>query len=704
MIEIATRETRFKVPQACLSSPVSIGRDSTMQWVIAHWRVARRHAVLLERSRTLWIQDLGTWSGTWVNGKRIVADTPLLEGDTVVIGPVVFSARCVPKCPSDGAEGMAVHARPAGTHHSVAWHETDEPTSNGASVKRGIADGLAACERRASRSPIAPPFPVAEGRPDDDGGSGLNGPGNAPMLTSTLGCQSMVSAASKSGIPAGSESLVNVGSGSVMSAAPKSVPTAASESMTSAASESMTSAASGSMTSAASESMTSAASELMTSAASESIRGSASHPEAVAIRQRMQLRLLSAMDLRREDVSMMSDQHLRARARAILEALIERDPALCPVEQRECYITAVIDEAVGLGPLEPLLADASISEIMVNRHDEVFVERAGRLERADIAFANEASVLAVLERIVAPLGRRIDEGAPMVDARLADGSRVNGVIAPIALKGPTLTIRKFSRRRLGLDELVAGASMSATMAAFLGLCVRHKKNIVVSGGTGSGKTTLLNILSGLIGRHERIITIEDAAELQLPHAHVVSLEARPPNIEGRGCVDIRDLVRNALRMRPDRIIVGECRGGEAFDMLAAMNTGHEGSLTTLHANTPRDALARLETMILMTGMPLPLAAVREHISAGIDIVVQQARLEDGRRVLTDIAEVSGMDSGGIQLQSLFVRNKGRDQFEGAGVLPSFVDAWRERGIEMPTEWFDRPHRHDANHESHHNYE
>lgn len=472
----------------------------------------------------------------------------------------------------------------------------------------------------------------------------------------------------------------------------------ASDSITHGASDSVTPTASDSATHVASGLVTTAASDAPTHTASDSMTLAASHPEAVAIRQRMQSRLLSAMDLRREDVSMMSDQHLRVRARAILEALIERDPALCPVEQRERYITAVIDEAVGLGPLEPLLADASISEIMVNRHDEIFVERAGRLERANIAFANEASVLAVLERIVAPLGRRIDEGAPMVDARLADGSRVNGVIAPIALKGPTLTIRKFSRRRLGLNELVAGAAMSATMAAFLGLCVRHKKNIVVSGGTGSGKTTLLNILSGLIGRHERIITIEDAAELQLPHAHVVSLEARPPNIEGRGSVDIRDLVRNALRMRPDRIIVGECRGGEAFDMLAAMNTGHEGSLTTLHANTPRDALARLETMILMTGMPLPLAAVREHISAGIDIVVQQARLEDGRRVLTDIAEVSGMDSGGIQLQSLFVRDKGRGRFEGAGVLPSFVDAWRERGIAMPSEWFDRPHERSNGHD------
>ena len=399
--------------------------------------------------------------------------------------------------------------------------------------------------------------------------------------------------------------------------------------------------------------------------------------------------LLNALDLRREDVSGMSDQHLRARAQAILEALIDRDPGLCPADQRNACIKAVVDEAVGLGPLEPLLADDSISEIMVNRYDEIYVERAGRLERSDAVFANDMSVLSVLERIVAPLGRRIDEGSPMVDARLSDGSRVNGVIAPIALKGPALTIRKFARRKLRLADLVARESLSSNMAAFLTLCVAHKKNMVVSGGTGSGKTTLLNILSGLIGQRERIITIEDAAELQLPHEHVVALEARPANIEGRGRVDIRDLVRNALRMRPDRIVVGECRGAEAFDMLAAMNTGHEGSLTTLHANTPRDALARLETMILMTGMPLPLAAVREHISSGIDIIVQQARLDSGQRVLTDIAEVTGMDSGGIQLQTLFSRHKRHGRFTGAGVLPSFVEAWRERGIDLPAHWFDR---------------
>lgn len=613
MIELASNDQRFTLAQPCVPSPVSIGRDPGMQWVIAHWRVARRHAVLLERSRTLWIQDLGTWSGTWVNRKRIVADTPLLEGDEVVIGPLTFRARWVPDASGLGEGDRAQHADD-GTADVLRWPDAALDGETQKALAGSPSDARNVCAEQEQDDWYAVPS-----------GDSSNGFERSLLGHSEVVCD----AAEATYIPthplASHDALDNT------------------------------------------------------------------DREAVAIRQRMQLRLLSAMDLRREDVSMMSDQHLRVRARAILDSLIEREPALCPPERRESYITAVIDEAVGLGPLEPLLADDAISEIMVNRHDEIYVERAGRLERVNIAFANEASVLAVLERIVAPLGRRIDEGAPMVDARLADGSRVNGVIAPIALKGPTLTIRKFSRRRLVLADLVGSGAMSANMAAFLTLCVVHKKNIVVSGGTGSGKTTLLNILSGLIGKHERIITIEDAAELQLPHAHVVSLEARPANIEGRGSVDIRDLVRNALRMRPDRIVVGECRGAEAFDMLAAMNTGHEGSLTTLHANTPRDALARLETMILMTGMPLPLAAVREHISAGIDIVIQQARLEDGRRVLTDVAEVSGMDSGGIQLQSLFLRNKGRGHFEGAGVLPSFVDAWRERGIVMPAEWFDRAH-------------
>ncbi|WP_459618779.1 ATPase, T2SS/T4P/T4SS family [Bordetella sp. 2513F-2] len=390
-------------------------------------------------------------------------------------------------------------------------------------------------------------------------------------------------------------------------------------------------------------------------------------------RRRLHAALLGALDLRRRDVAGMSDEALRAEADRLLDELVQQDVELPAHIDRTQLRRAVRDEAVGLGPLEPLLADPTITEIMVNRHDEIYVERAGRLSRHEAVFSSEQSVRWVMERIVAPLGRRIDESAPMVDARLRDGSRVNAVIPPIAIRGASLTIRKFPMRRPQLADLIAGGSLSAAMGSLLTDCVRARKNIVVSGGTGSGKTTLLNILSNAIPSGERVVTIEDAAELRLHHEHLVALEARPPNLEGRGRVDIRDLVRNALRMRPDRIVVGECRGPEAFDMLTAMNTGHEGSLTTLHANSPRDALSRLEAMTLMAGLDLPLAVVREHIAASIDVLVQQARLSDGRRLVTAIVEVVGMESGRIQLQELFRHEPGRG-FVDTGIRPSLYDA------------------------------
>jgi len=404
--------------------------------------------------------------------------------------------------------------------------------------------------------------------------------------------------------------------------------------------------------------------------------------ERLALQRRLHAALLDALDLRRRDVASMSDSALRSEAEQRLGELIDADPGIAPQAERAGLLKAVVDEAVGLGPLEPLLADPGVSEIMVNRHDEIYVERAGRLLRHGAGFSSEQAVLGVIERIVAPLGRRIDESSPMVDARLRDGSRVNAVIAPVALKGASITIRKFPRHDMDLPGLVAAGSLGARMARFLALCVERRKNIVVSGGTGSGKTTLLNILSNCIPAGERVVTIEDAAELRLRHAHLVALEARPPNLEGRGQVGIRDLVRNALRMRPDRIVVGECRGAEAFDMLAAMNTGHEGSLTTLHANSPRDALARLETMVLMAGMDLPLAAVREHAVSSVDLLVQQVRLPDGRRLVSSVVEVAGMESGRVQLQELFRYDRARRAFVGCGMVPGFFEAWREAGVEI----------------------
>lgn len=403
-------------------------------------------------------------------------------------------------------------------------------------------------------------------------------------------------------------------------------------------------------------------------------------------RRRLHAALLGALDLRRRDVAGMSDASLRAEAARLLALIVAEDAGLPLAVDREALCREVLDEAVGLGPLEPLLAAPDVTEIMVNRHDEIYVEREGRLWRHAGAFTGEQSVRRVIERIVTPLGRRIDESSPMVDARLPDGSRVHAIIPPIALKGASLTIRKFPTRRPGMPDLLAAGALSEAMAQFLARCVRLRKNLVVSGGTGAGKTTLLNVLSNEIPEGERIVTIEDAAELRLSHEHLVSLEARPSNQEGRGRIDIRELVRNALRMRPDRIVVGECRGAEAFDMLTAMNTGHEGSLTTLHANSARDALARLESMVLMAGLDLPLAVVREHIAASIDIIVQQARLSDGRRVVASVAEVTGMESGRIQLQELF-RHARHGGFAGCGIVPSFAQAWQEAGQGLDVSWF-----------------
>ncbi|MDO9597437.1 MAG: ATPase, T2SS/T4P/T4SS family [Azoarcus sp.] len=408
-------------------------------------------------------------------------------------------------------------------------------------------------------------------------------------------------------------------------------------------------------------------------------------------------RLLEAMDLRRQDVHHMSDERLRAEtSRLIAEILTELDTDIPAELDRDLLSRLVLNEAIGLGPLEELLADDTVTEIMVNRYDEIYVERGGRLVRHPLAFTGHRAVLGVIERIVTPLGRRIDESSPMVDARLKDGSRVNAVIPPLALKGPCVTIRKFAKRKLEASDLVHFGSLGDAMAQFLQVCVEARKNIIVSGGTGSGKTTLLNILSNFIPPGERVITVEDAAELKLHHEHLISLEARPSNVEGKGAVQIRDLVRNTLRMRPDRIVVGECRGSEALDMLQAMNTGHEGSLTTLHANTVRDALARLETMVLMAGMDLPLTAIREQIASAVDIVIQQSRFACGSRIVTSIAEISGIESGKIQMQEIFrFHNQGYTGangkvcgiFTGCGIVPTFYDELRATGRPLNIEIF-----------------
>jgi len=413
--------------------------------------------------------------------------------------------------------------------------------------------------------------------------------------------------------------------------------------------------------------------------------------EMIQWRQFVHDKLIEQMDLRRKDVHSMSDEQLRIETDALITEILKRHDAQIPKQlSRAVLHEDVLNEAVGLGPLESLLGDEAVTEIMVNRSDEIFVEKSGRLTLSDCTFTNDQAVLGVIERIITPLGRRIDESMPMVDARLKDGSRVNAIIAPLAIKGPSITIRKFSRKRLQVDDLIDFGSIDRAMVDFLRICVEQRRNVVISGGTGSGKTTLLNVLSNLIPKDERIVTVEDAAELQLNQPNLVSLESRPPNLEGKGSITIRDLVRNSLRMRPDRIVVGECRGGEALDMLQAMNTGHDGSLTTLHANSPRDALSRMEVLVLMAGMDLPITAIREQIASAINIIVQQTRFSCGSRKVTYITEVTGIENGKIQLQDIFVfdqkgvdaKGKVQGDFVSCNFVPSFYEELARIGLEL----------------------
>jgi len=408
------------------------------------------------------------------------------------------------------------------------------------------------------------------------------------------------------------------------------------------------------------------------------------------LRRTIHQELLRNLDMTKIDVTKTDDQELRPRVVTALRRLVSDHAAELPAgASPDDLVGELVDEALGLGPLEPLLEDPSISEIMVIDPLTIYVERDGRLELCEACFTDDERVRCVIESIVTPLGRRIDESQPLVDARLKDGSRVNAVIRPLALRGTCITIRKFPKRRLLLEDLIAKGSLNQKMARFLTRSVAAKKNILISGGTGSGKTTLLNLLSGAIPDEERIVTIEDAAELQLHQPHVVSLETKTANMEGKGAFTIRDLVRNALRMRPDRIVVGECRGGEALDMLQAMNTGHDGSLTTVHANAPSEALSRLETLSLMAGLDLPARAIREQIARSIHLIVQQTRLSDGARKVTAIAEVIGMnDDGQIDLRPLFafersgIGDAGRvlGDFEATGYLPSYLNELLVRGL------------------------
>src|SRR5476649_1022788 len=405
------------------------------------------------------------------------------------------------------------------------------------------------------------------------------------------------------------------------------------------------------------------------------------------VKFRIQSRVIQDLDPK---LDLSNQVEVRRQIEEIFGKVIDEEGLALTRAERVRMLEQITDEIIGLGPLEPLLRDESITEIMVNGPRQVYIERSGKLELTNLVFQNDDHVMRIIDRIIAPIGRRVDESSPMVDARLTDGSRVNAIIPPLSLVGPVITIRKFSASAFTVDDLVRFETATPEMFDFLKACVEARLNIFVSGGTGSGKTTTLNVLSSFIPNDERIVTIEDAAELQLRQEHVVTLESRPPNIEGKGAVPIRELVRNALRMRPDRIVIGECRSGEALDMLQAMNTGHDGSMTTVHSNTPRDAVARLETLCMMAGMDLPAKAIREQIASAVNLIIQQTRLADGGRKVTSITEVIGMQGDVIVMQDVFVfeqtgvvEGKIMGRLKPTGIRPKFVEKFEVMGIALP---------------------
>jgi pilus assembly protein CpaF len=412
------------------------------------------------------------------------------------------------------------------------------------------------------------------------------------------------------------------------------------------------------------------------------------------MKSRLHRALINRMDLTK--LAVLSQEQVHAEVSRLAESVLAQEAMPLSSSERERLVNDVQHELFGLGPLEPLLADPTICDILVNSHGTIYVERHGKLEVTNVAFKDDEHLMRVIERIVSSVGRRIDESSPMVDARLRDGSRVNAIIPPLSIDGPVLSIRRFGAEPLRMTSLIENKALTRDIADMLQMCVSARLNVLISGGTGAGKTTLLNALSAYIPEDERIVTIEDSAELQLQQPHVVRLETRPPNIEGKGEVTQRDLVRNALRMRPDRIVIGEVRGGEAIDMLQAMNTGHDGSLTTIHANTPRDAVARLETMIQMTGMRLSDRAMRQQIAAAIDLVIQVARLSDGTRRLTSISEITGMEGETITMQEIFqYERSGVDshgqvigRFRPTGIRPRFAERLKASGLQLPRVFFE----------------
>jgi pilus assembly protein CpaF len=634
------------------SEEITIGRVDENDICLPKGNISKKHTKIVVKDGKIIVLDLKSTNGTYVNGKKLAGPQVITPTDKVYIGDFILNVE-----PPESPEAPeAIEELPA--------EDADSPTPDPAEPAQEY-EGEEATRREEYPEELEPeplvetaPEPAAEGENEDvPTNANLRKPAmeNAPtaMAKSPLAAAKAAAAAGTPPKPLPVKP--------VPSSPPKKRP----------------------------------AVSAVPAAPAPAPASLGDYAETLQI---VHERLIEALDLRRLDLDAMASEELWQKTEAVIRQIVSKMDQKGELDahlDREELVQDVLNEALGLGPLEIYLADDTISEIMVNSPTQVFVERNGQLERVEKAFSSVQAVLGVIERIVAPLGRHIDESSPLVDARLSDGSRVNAIIPPLALKGPCITIRKFKRELLAGPDLIARGALTEPMAEFLDTCVKVRRNLVISGGTGSGKTTLLNILSGFIPEGERIVTIEDAAELQLSQEHWIQLEARPSNIEGKGQISIRDLVRNSLRMRPDRIVIGECRGGEALDMLQAMNTGHDGSLTTLHANSPRDALSRLETMVLMSGMELPVKAIREQIASAVHIVVQQIRFADGTRKITAISEVTGMEQDVITMQEIFTfkqegfdsEGKVQGRFVATGQVPKFYDELQRRGVSVNMDLF-----------------
>ena len=640
----------------------SIGSARNNDLVVASRAIGKRHAELRLRTDGVYIRDLGSLSGCWVNSERVQEYGPLSTLDQISIADIDIILKPLSEDHNLGKDKQQVTDE---FDNNKDTAENDAAIADSSSQKRSLFGKFSF---RTNKSHVAEPtIDDSEEQPVDQS-----------VLDIVNGSHSVNAATSGHGINTPDE--------------PHKSKTARSQTQADGQSAAVIAVESDSSTIETPMSRHDVAEHVDKHDAVQEQHDELMSYWASIVHEQ----LLYQMDLRRKDVNRMSDDELRTEGSALITSIVDSLAEQLPPEiERDLLEQDVLNEAVGLGPLQQFLDDEEVTEIMVNNYQEIFLERAGRLERSRYRFSSDRTVFSVIERIITPLGRRIDESSPIVDARLKDGSRVNAVIPPLALKGPSMTIRKFPKHRLQFSDLIKYNSTSESMVDFLKVCVDMRKNIIVAGGTGSGKTTLLNVLSNFIPPSDRVVTIEDAAELKLVQPNLVSLEARPPNLEGKGAVPIRDLVKNSLRMRPDRIVVGECRGGEALDMLQAMNTGHDGSLTTIHANSPRDVISRLEVLVLMAGMELPVSAIREQVASAVDIIIQQTRFYCGSRKISKITEVVGVESGTVQLQDIFIFDQSgvdedgrvKGEFRATGAIPTFYEELRSIGIDVNLDAF-----------------